>query len=86
MDEGGQVLVAGDVEGETLADGPEGLVATGLRPSVRVVIGDQILQAAAVVGGPAAENRLGEDALQVRPLPVACPVFEERQLPVPISW
>ena len=77
-----QVLVAGDVQGERLADLGQGLVAAGLRPAVGVEVGQQPVVARPVQVGPAAEDGLREDGLHFGVAPVGGPLAEELQLPL----
>ena len=61
MHDGRQMLVAGVVKGEALADGGDGLVARRLRPAVGVEISNEKHLAATVVVGEVAEDGLGEN-------------------------
>ena len=77
---GGQVLIAGDVEGERLANLAQGGVARGLRPTVGVVVGPEDFAVAPVGCGHRDEDGLRNDGLHLRPAPVGRPVAEEAHL------
>ena len=53
MDDGSQVLVAGNVEGECLADFGQRLISPALRPAVAVEIGQDAVVAVAPDTEPA---------------------------------
>ena len=82
MDDGRQVLIAGQVEGEGPSERPDGRVAGGLGPGVRVVVGDEAVVELAVVGGHRREDRLRDRRLQVGTPPVLGPFVDEPELRV----
>jgi len=80
MDNGGQVLVAGDVQREGFPHLDERLVTSGLRPAVGVEIDVEPVVSPAVQVCAASEDRLRKHRLHVTVVPVGGPLPQEREL------
>ena len=82
VDDGGQVLVAGDVKREGFANLAQRRVAQFLGPAVGIVVGAKPLATTPVRRGHRGEGRLRDDRLHVGPAPIGGPRLQEAQLPL----
>lgn len=80
LDEGGEVLVAGDVNGVCFLDETEGVVASSLRPAVGVHVGVEAIGELAVNVGASAKSGLGENCFHGYVFGVVRPFFEKEKL------